>query len=126
MTERQWSLPAPARMGPPAPSAAPFTSEPQRPIYREPHRVSTAPVLAGLGATLIWFALFGSLGRDLVSYAWWTLIAALTAWAVALVLTLLGDRGAATGIAIAAGFGLSVATTFVAVRWITTSDWPMW
>jgi hypothetical protein len=124
VTERQWSLPAPARMGPPPP--APFPGQPLRPTYREPHRVTAAPVLAGLGATLVWFALFGSLGRDLVSYAWWTLIAALSAWAVALVLTVLGDRGVATGIAISAGLGLSVAAGFVAVRWMSTSDWPMW
>jgi len=97
-----------------------------RPIYREPHPVAAAPVLAGIGSTLIWLALFGSIGRDLVSYAWWSLVAAVTAWAVALILTVLGDRGVATGIAVTAGFGLSIATVFVATRWIATDNWPMW
>jgi hypothetical protein len=103
-----------------------FPGQPVRPVYREPHPVATAPVLAGIGSTLLWLALFGSIGRDLVSYAWWTLVAALTAWVVALVLTVLGDRGVATGVAATAGFGLSVATAFVAARWITTDNWPMW
>jgi hypothetical protein len=103
-----------------------FPGQPPRPVYREPHRVGTAPVLAGIGSTLLWLALFGSIGRDLVSYAWWTLIAAVTAWAVALVLTYLGDRGVATGVSLTAGLGLSVATAFVAARWITTNDWPLW
>ena len=110
---------------PPSPSGL-FPGQPVRPVYREPHPVATAPVLAGIGSTLIWLALFGSIGRDLVSYAWWTLVAAVTAWVVALVLTVLGDRGVATGVAVTAGFGLSVATAFVAARWITTDNWPMW
>jgi hypothetical protein len=110
---------------PPSPSGL-FPGQPLRPVYREPHPVATAGVLAGVGSTLIWLALFGSIGRDLVSYAWWTLVAAVTAWVVALVLTILGDRGVATGVAATAGFGLSVATAFVATRWITTNNWPMW
>jgi hypothetical protein len=110
---------------PPSPSGL-FPGHPVRPVYREPHPVATASVLAGIGSTLIWLALFGSIGRDLVSYAWWTLVAAVTAWVVALVLTTLGDRGVATGVAATAGFGLSVAIAFVATRWITTDNWPMW
>jgi hypothetical protein len=97
-----------------------------RPVYREPHPVASGPLLAGFGGTALWFVLFGSIGRDLLSYAWWTVLAAVTAWAVAAVLALLGDRGVAVGVAIAAGLGLSVAMAIVAVRWITTSDWPMW
>jgi hypothetical protein len=99
---------------------------PTRPVYREPHRVSTGPVFAGLGAALVWFALFGALGRDLLSYAWWTIAAAISAWAVATMLALLGDRGVAVGVAVASALGLSTATGFVAARWITTSDWPLW
>jgi hypothetical protein len=99
---------------------------PTRPIYREPHPVSAAPVMAGLGATALWFGLFGGLAHELVSYAWWTLAAAVSAWAVALVLTLLGNRGAAVGIAIASGLGLSISVGLVASRWITTYDWPLW
>jgi hypothetical protein len=128
MVEQQgpWAAAAPPPgWVPPPPNWVP-TAMPIRPVYREPHPVGTASVLAGIGSTLIWFALFGSIGRDLVSYAWWTLVAAVTAWAVALVLTILGDRGVATGVSIAAGFGLSIATAFVATQWITTSNWPMW
>jgi hypothetical protein len=116
----------PAAAGPPPHPSGLFPGQPLRPVYREPHPVATAPVLAGIGSTLLWLALFGSIGRDLASYAWWTLVAAVTAWVVALVLTIFGDRGVATGVAVTAGFGLSVATAFVATRWITTYDWPMW
>jgi hypothetical protein len=111
----------PAHLGPPAPPGPP-----PRPSYREPYPITAGPLLSALGATVLWFVLFGALGRDLFSYAWWTLAAAVSAWAVAAVLALLGDRGAATGVALAAGLGLSVGTGFVAVRWITTSDWPLW
>jgi hypothetical protein len=97
-----------------------------RPIFREPHPVAAAPVLAGFGAALLWFALFGGLAHDLAAYAWWTIVAAITAWAVALVLTVLGDRGAAVGVALASGLGLSIAMAFVGTRWIDTYDWPLW
>ena len=99
---------------------------PPRPVYREPHAIGVAPLLAGIGATLVWFALFGSLGRDLAGYAWWTLTAAISAWVVAVVLTVLGDRGVATGVALTAGIGLSTAAGFVTARWISTNDWPLW
>ncbi|BCJ53544.1 hypothetical protein Asp14428_50190 [Actinoplanes sp. NBRC 14428] len=101
-------------------------SLPLRPIYREPHPIRTASVLSGLGAAAIWFALFGALGRDLFGYAWWTVAAAVSAWLVAAYLTLFGDRGAALGVALVSGVGLSVAATFVGARWITTDDWPLW
>jgi hypothetical protein len=99
---------------------------PPRPVYREPHPISVAPLLSGIGATLIWFALFGSLGRDLAGYAWWTLTAAISAWVVAFVLAVLGDRGVATGVALVSGLGLATAAGFVTARWITTNDWPLW
>ncbi len=118
-------LPAPADAPPPASSPAP-PGLPARPVYREPHPIGVAPLLSGMAAALLWFALFGSIGRDLVSYAWWTVAAAVSAWLVALVLTVLGDRGAAAGVAIISGIGLSVAMGLVANRWITTNDWPMW
>ena len=103
-----------------------FPGMPPRPVYREPHPVSAAPVLSGLGATLLWFGLFGGLAHDLAGYAWWTIVAALTAWAVALLLTVLGDRGVAVGIALASGLGLSIGMAFVGAQWITTYDWPLW
>lgn len=109
----------------PARPAAPL-GPPARPVYREPHPIAVAPLLSGVGATLVWFALFGSLGRDLAGYAWWTLTAALSAWAVATVLALLGDRGVATGVSLSAAVGLSIASALVAVRWISTGDWPLW
>jgi len=103
-----------------------FPGLPPRPVYREPHPVRTGPVFAGLAATVVWFALFGALARDLASYAWWTIIAAITAWLVSIVLAVFGDRGVAIGIALVSGFGLSIAMAFVAGRWITTDNWPLW
>jgi hypothetical protein len=120
--------PVPAGWGYPAAARPPsgLFPGPTRPVYREPHPITAAPVLAGLGATLLWFGLFGGLAHDLAAYAWWTLIAAVSAWAVALVLTRLGDRGVAVGVAIASGIGLSIAVAFVTARWIDTYDWPLW
>ena len=138
MTQPQgsWPRPTPAATGGggypgssgmfPANPSGLFPGPPPRPVYREEHPITAAPLMAGIGSTLLWLALFGALARDLAGYAWWTLIATVTAWAVAAVLTVLGDRGVATGIAITAGFGLSVASTFVAMRWITTDNWPLW
>jgi hypothetical protein len=97
-----------------------------RPVYREPHPVRLGPLFAGLAATAVWFALFGALGHNLMTYAWWTIVASVTAWLVALVLGLLGDRGVAVGIVLAAGLGLSIAMGFVAMKWIVTYDWPLW
>jgi len=118
-------LPPAARPMMPAPSGL-FPGQPPRPVYREPHPVAAAALLAGIGSTLLWFALFGSLARDLFSYAWWTIVAAITAWVAALVLSFFGDRGVAVGIAVTASLGLSVGTLFVAARWISTNDWPLW
>ena len=128
MAERMGSWPGepPPPHVPFRPPSGLFPRQPPRPRYREPHPVGSGPVLAGVGAAVVWFALFGSLARDLFSYAWWTLLAAVTAWAVAAVLALLGDRGVAVGVAAASGCGLSIAAMVVAVRWITTGDWPMW
>jgi hypothetical protein len=133
MADRQGIWPAaeppppgwlPASVDVPQPSA--LSGQPLRPIYREPHPAGAMQFLAGAGAAFVWFALFGSIGRDLFSYAWWTVVAAVSAWAVALVLSVLGDRGVATGVALGSGIGLSVASGFVAFRWITTNDWPLW
>jgi hypothetical protein len=134
MADRQASWPAAA---PPPPGYLPsnragqpqttsFPGLPPRPVYREPHPVSALPVVSGLAATTLWFALFGGLGHDLVSYAWWTIVAALSAWLMALVLALVGDRGVAVGIAAASGIGLSLALGFVTLRWVGTLDWPLW
>ncbi len=114
---------------PPAPVKPPsglFPGSLPRPVYREPHPVRLGPLFAGLAAAAVWFALFGALGHDLASYAWWTIVAGVTAWLVALVLGVLGDRGVAVGVALAAGLGLSIAMGFVAAKWIVTYDWPLW
>ncbi len=134
MAERPASWPAAEPPPPgwlPAPSDAPppfgaMPGPPARPVYREPHPIGATALLSGMGATLIWFALFGSLSRSLVAYAWWTVAAAVSAWLVAVVLTVLGDRGVAVGVAVISGIGLSVAAAFVTARWVTTNDWPMW
>src|SRR4051812_16720944 len=83
---------------------------PVRPIYQEPHPVTAGGVFAGTGATVIWFVLFGAIGRSLPEYAWWTIVATAAAWAVAVILALLGDRGVAAGVAVTAGLGMSIAT----------------
>ena len=121
MTEPQhkWRLsPDPWQSPPPVP--------PPRPVYREPHPIRAGAVLAGFGAAAVWFALFGGLARDLVAYAWWTIVAAVMAWIVTAVLSFLGDRGVAVGVALASGVGLSIAMAFVGARWISTQDWPLW
>lgn len=121
MTEPQhkWRLPA-------DPWQSPLHAPPARPVYREPHPIRAGAVLAGFGAAVVWFALFGALARELAAYVWWTIVAAVVAWIVAAVLSFLGDRGVAVGVALASGFGLSIAMTFVGVRWISTQDWPLW
>jgi len=103
-----------------------FPSGPSRPTYREPHPVRLGAFAAGCGAAALWLLLFGLLGGDLRGYAWWTLVAAVVAWAVALGLGMAGDRGAAAGIAVATAAGLGIAATAVAVGWAVSGDWPMW
>ncbi|MEV6341829.1 hypothetical protein [Actinoplanes sp. NPDC051851] len=110
----------------PEPPPGFYSGLPPRPIYREPHPVMAGSVLSGILSAALWLILFGSLGRDLASYAWWTIAAAVSAWLVALVLAAFGDRGVAVGVSIAAGLGLSVSMAFVAARWIGTYDWPLW
>ena len=119
MVERQrtWGVAAPSGL---------FPGQQLRPVYREPHPINPGALFSGLGTTVVWFGLFAALARDLASYAWWTLVAAVTAWVVAAVLAVVGDRGVAVGVSLVSGLGLAIASGFVADRWITTSDWPMW
>jgi hypothetical protein len=111
---------------PPVIPPGPVPGQPSRPVYREPHPITAAPLLSGMAAAMVWLAAFGFLARDLAGYAWWTVVAAVSAWVAAIVLTVFGDRGAATGVAMVAGLGLSVAMGFVTHRWATTLDWPLW
>ncbi|MEU8182989.1 hypothetical protein AB0B85_05220 [Micromonospora sp. NPDC049044] len=99
---------------------------PSRPTYREPHPVTGGGVAAGGGAATTWLLLFGLLGTDVMSYAWWTVLAGLLAWLTALVLVRYGDRGVAAGVAIVTAGGWSIAAAVVAVRWATSGDWPLW
>jgi hypothetical protein len=109
-----------------APPLPPPHALPPRPVYREPHPIATGPVLAGLGAGALWFVLFGALAQSLAAYAWWTVAAAVSAWIVAVFLSVFGDRGVAVGVALASGVGLAVAAGFVAADWIATGNWPLW
>ena len=102
-----------------------FPSGPQRPTYREPHPVRLAPVAIGAGVASVWLLLFGLFASSARGYAWLTFFAAAVAWLVATALMRVGDRGVATGVAIAAGFGFAVAWIVVIVRWATTG-WPLW
>jgi hypothetical protein len=124
MADRQasWAVSPPPGYLPP-PDRPPLAS---RPFYREPHPIRAGAVLSGLAAAGVWLILFGSLGSGLASYVWWTIGAAVSAWLVALLLAVLGDRGVAVGVAVASSLGLSIAMTFVALRWIGTYDWPLW
>ncbi|MEU7755648.1 hypothetical protein AB0B57_26560 [Micromonospora sp. NPDC049101] len=99
---------------------------PSRPTYREPHPVTGGGVAAGGAAATAWLLLFGLLGTDVTSYAWWTVLAGLLAWLTALVLIRYGDRGVATGVAIVTAGGWSIAAAVVTVRWATSGDWPLW
>ncbi|HEX6969504.1 MAG TPA: hypothetical protein VF174_11940 [Micromonosporaceae bacterium] len=103
-----------------------FPFRPSRPTYREPHPVrASAAVVGGLAAGL-WLLTFGLLGRDLSGFLWGTFAGGLSAWVVALVLALVGDRGVAAGIAVAVGVGLSLCTVVLATAWAVTGDWPLW
>ncbi|MEU7983005.1 hypothetical protein AB0B63_31310 [Micromonospora sp. NPDC049081] len=99
---------------------------PRRPTWREPHPVTGAAVASGGALAAAWLVLFGLLGRDVASYAWWTVIAGALAWLAALALVRYGDRGAGTGVAIVTAGGWSIAFGIVVVRWATSADWPMW
>jgi predicted lipid-binding transport protein (Tim44 family) len=116
----------PSGLFPANPPSGLFPSGPPRPTYREPHPVRGGGVAAGLGAGALWMLLFGLLGGGLRAYVWWTVLAGTAAWLVALALARYGDRGAAIGVAIVTGIGLSIAAVAVALRWGTSGDWPMW
>jgi hypothetical protein len=99
---------------------------PRRPTWREPYPVGGGGVAAGAAVTFAWLLLFGLLGQDVPSYAWWTVAAGALAWLAALALVRYGDRGVATGIAIVTAGGWSIAFAVVVVRWAQYGDWPLW
>lgn len=125
MTDNQPGF-GPSSGVPRTPSGLFPSGPPPRPTYREPHPVRGGAVAAGFAGAGAWLLLFVLLGRSLVGYVWWTAIAGLVAWIVALALVVAGNRGVATGIAMAVAVGWGVAATATAVRWAGTADWPLW
>jgi hypothetical protein len=97
-----------------------------RPTLRELYPVRPAAVFAGMAATAIWLAGFGSLAVSLREYAWWTLAAGGTAWLAALALSRHGNRGVAAGVAVALTIGWSGTALALAVTWVRTGSWPLW
>ncbi|SBT52797.1 hypothetical protein [Micromonospora narathiwatensis] len=120
------SGPGPARLLPYTPSGLFPAGAPPRPSWREPYRVTGGGVAAGAVVAFAWLLLFGLLGHDVPSYAWWTVLAGGLAWLAAGVLVRYGDRGVATGIAIVTAGGWSIAAAVVALRWAQSGDWPLW
>jgi hypothetical protein len=97
-----------------------------RPTLRELYPVRPTAVFAGMAATAIWLAGFGSLAVNLREYAWWTLAAGGTAWLAALALSRHGSRGVAAGVAVALTIGWSGTALALAVTWVRTGSWPLW
>lgn len=102
-----------------------FPSRTNRPTYREPFPATQGAVMSGAGMGALWMLLFALIGRDVQSYCWWSISAALTAWLGAVALARNGDRGVAAGVAMSAGFGLAVAVSVVIVRW-NAGHWVLW
>ena len=98
----------------------------ERPTYREPYPVRSGAVWAGLGAGALWMLLFAlqgtSSGR---AHAWFTIAGGLLAWAVAMLLAKVGDRGVAVGVAIASGIGVAI-TGLVVVFTAFGGHWLLW
>ncbi|MFE9691957.1 hypothetical protein [Micromonospora sp. NPDC005806] len=116
----------PARPGPRTPSGLFPAGAPMRPTWREPYPVTGGGVATGAVTAFAWLLLFGLLGRDVPSYAWWTVIGGGLAWLAAAALVRYGDRGVATGVAIVTAGGWSIAAAIVVVRWAQSGDWPLW
>jgi hypothetical protein len=83
------------------------------------------PAWAGAGLGALWLLLIGLLATTVRGYVYLTLAASVVATLVALVLMRFGDRGAAAGVAVTTGIGLSVAFGVVLQRWVM-SGWPLW
>lgn len=97
-----------------------------RPTLRELYPVRLTGVLAGLSATAVWLAGFGALAATLREYAWWMLASGCTAVLAALALLRHGDRGVATGVALALTIGWSGTALALIITWVRTGAWPMW
>jgi hypothetical protein len=125
------AYPAPARAVQPRPAPAHVPSGlfpgsgPPRPAFREPLPARAGRVAIGVLAGTLWMALFALMAGGARSYAWWTIIAALLAFPVTVVLLRFGDRGVAVGVAASTGIGLSVAGLVVAMRALD-GGWLLW
>jgi hypothetical protein len=98
----------------------------QRPTYREPFPVRSGPVWAGLGAGALWMLLFALQGvSGTRAYAWFTIVGGVLAWAAAMLLAKLGDRGVAVGVAVAGGIGVAIAGLVVVIEGFT-GHWILW
>ena len=82
-------------------------------------------VLTGAGVAAGWLLVAGLFSTTAMTYIWFTLTAALLAWGCAAVLMRFGDRGVATGVALATALGASVAVGLMVLQWVTTG-WPLW
>lgn len=102
-----------------------FPSRTSRPTYREPHPAPISAIMTGVAAGALWMLLFGLVGRDARSYCWWSIGAALAAWACSAFLARAGDRGIAIGVAISTSVGLTIAAAVVAAHWIG-GNWLLW
>lgn len=114
--------------GGPPPAHVPsglFPSGPRRPTFREPHPIRLGALSAGAAVAAVWLFAFGLLATSASAFIWLTLVASLVAWAVAVVLVVAGDRGAAAGISLATALGMAIATAVLIERWVT-SGWPLW
>lgn len=79
----------------------------------------------GVAAGAVWMLLFGLLGHGARSYAWWTVSAAVFAWAASAVLARSGDRGVAAGVSMSAGVGFAIAVSVVLTHWVG-GHWVLW
>jgi hypothetical protein len=103
----------------------PYPREGERPRFREPHPIRLPAVAAGAGCAVVWYALFGLVWGGAAGYVWLSILAGVSAGAVALLLALRGDRGVATGIALVSGVALAVAGVVLVGFWIS-GNWLLW
>jgi hypothetical protein len=127
--------PYPPRVGPPpgqpawAPPIAPARSglfpTPPHPTWRESFRAGGWAIVIGVLAGTVWMALLAALASTARSYVWWTVAAGVLGGLAAAALARLGDRGVATGVALACAIGVTISFIVVTVRW-AGGDWLLW
>lgn len=124
-----WSRPSgPPGHGLPAPVTSPvepsglFPRERSRPAYREPFPATPIAMFIAVVAGSVWMLMWGLLSQTAAGFLQCMLVAGVAATGVALGLARFGDRGAAAGVAIAAGGGLSLAGLVVIVH-VFAGNW---